>query len=307
MNKSCLSSSVFIVLASLLAFSPAMAAPSGAIFTTTANGSQVNANLYSSKCEVYLDGGPGVGAPAHAAGLADGDYYFQVTDASGKQLLSTDVVSNRRFQVTNGVITAYTGTGGPVHPIGYDRDHPELGAITIRVANAACPADFLDSRNGGGVYKVWVTPVNDFTGNPANVNSACGAGCFHGFLNSKSKTDNFKAEVGADTFCLTVWKRVVDLDQGTETPGAQWKISILDPLLVHNDYYTAADGFIQVCGLSTGAYTIEEEQRAGYSVVGLTVNGEPQSAEPVYSFFWSPGKPEPVIIFKNGISRRSDD
>src|SRR5262249_39573738 len=70
---------------------------SGAIFTTTVNGTVVNANQYDSKCAVYLDGGPGPHAPAKAAGLPDGDYYFQVTDPSGAQLLSTDPVSNRRF------------------------------------------------------------------------------------------------------------------------------------------------------------------------------------------------------------------
>src|SRR5258706_609032 len=104
---------------------------SGAIFTTTANGSAVNANQYDSKCAVYLDGGPGLHAPAKAAGLPDGEYYFQVTDPSGAQLLSTDPVSNRKFRVTRGVITAFTGTGGPVHPTGIDQDHSELGAITI--------------------------------------------------------------------------------------------------------------------------------------------------------------------------------
>jgi hypothetical protein len=297
---------IFALITAGILVNPAQAAPSGAIFTTTANGSRVNANLYSSKCEVYLDGGPGVGAPASAAGLPDGQYYFQVTDPSGKHLLSSDVVSNRRFQVANGVIVAYTGLGGPVHPIGYDQDHPELAAITIRVANATCPADFLDSPNGGGVYKVWVTPVADFAGNPDNIDLDCGNACYHGFLPSKSKTDNFKAKVGTDTFCLTVWKRILDLDHGAETPGSQWRISVMDPLMVNNVYYTGDDGFLQICGMSTGTYTVTEDLRAGYSVAGLTVNGETQATQPVYAFFWSPGKPEPVIIFKNSVSRRAD-
>ena len=34
-------------------------APTGAIFTTLEDGSRVNANIYPSKSEVYLDGGPG--------------------------------------------------------------------------------------------------------------------------------------------------------------------------------------------------------------------------------------------------------
>lgn len=71
---------------------------SGAIFTTTVTGASVNANHFDSKCGVYLDGGPGPQAPAHAAALPDGDYYFQVTDPNGLMLLSTDPVSNRGFR-----------------------------------------------------------------------------------------------------------------------------------------------------------------------------------------------------------------
>src|SRR5262249_51824652 len=38
-------------------------APSGAIFTTLVDGSAVNYNIYAAKEDVYLDGGPGQGAP----------------------------------------------------------------------------------------------------------------------------------------------------------------------------------------------------------------------------------------------------
>src|ERR1700732_2112822 len=103
----------------------------GAIFTTNSTGTVVNGNQYDSPCSVFLNGGPGPHAPAHAAGLPDGDYYFQVTDPSGRTLLSTDPVSNRRFRVMGGVIVAYFGSGGPAHPTGIDQDHSALGAITI--------------------------------------------------------------------------------------------------------------------------------------------------------------------------------
>src|SRR5579871_7028513 len=144
---------LFILAIIATGLTPARAAVSGAIFTTVADGTIVNANTqYNSKCDVYLDGGPGANAPAKAAGLPAGDYFFQVTDPSGQTLLSTDPVNNRRFHVsTNGVITAYTGTGGPVHAIGVDQVHPELGAITIAVANTSCPTDYLDTPNNGGV------------------------------------------------------------------------------------------------------------------------------------------------------------
>src|SRR4030095_6020056 len=74
----------------------------GAIFTTVSDGSRVNANQFPTKCGatgVWLDGGPGPNAPQGAAGLPDGDYYFQVTDPSGKTLLSTDPVKNKQFNV----------------------------------------------------------------------------------------------------------------------------------------------------------------------------------------------------------------
>ena len=94
----------------LLAISTlAQAAPSGAIFTTVADGSRVNANIFSAKCDglgVYLDGGPGPNAPPTAAGLPDGDYFYQVTDPSGKVLLSTDAQRYRRFTVVGGLITS---------------------------------------------------------------------------------------------------------------------------------------------------------------------------------------------------------
>jgi hypothetical protein len=53
----------------------------------------VNLNIYDAKEDVYLNGGPGINAPDDAAGLPAGTYSFQVTDPSGKTLLSSDDVS----------------------------------------------------------------------------------------------------------------------------------------------------------------------------------------------------------------------
>ncbi|MCJ7491552.1 MAG: hypothetical protein MUP15_05315, partial [Dehalococcoidia bacterium] len=78
---------------------------SGAVFTTTADGEIVNENVhYDSKIDVYLDGGPGPRAPITAAGLPDGNYYFQVTDPSGKVLLSEDPAKCREIRAQGGVI-----------------------------------------------------------------------------------------------------------------------------------------------------------------------------------------------------------
>jgi cysteine-rich repeat protein len=149
----------------------------GAIFTTTEDGSRVDANIYAAKEDVYLDGGPGNKAPAKAAGLPEGDYYFQVTDPSGKTLLSTDAIECREFHVSaDGVIDSVRASPC-AHLTGIDMDHANLGAITVQLM----PYD--DTPNNGGEYKVWVTPVDDY---------ADGLAGKHGFIDALSKTDNFK-------------------------------------------------------------------------------------------------------------------
>ncbi len=292
---------LLIVLSQVSLLEAAAPVP-GAIFTTNADGTIVNANTqYTSKCDVYLDGGPGPNAPAKAAGLPSGDYFFQVTDPSGQTLLSTDVVNNRRFHVsTDGVITAYTGTGGPVHVTGIDQDHPELGAITISLANASCPSDYLDTSNSGGVYKVWVTPVASFVGDPSLVDNACGNGCSHGFASSASKTDNFKVKATAATFCLSVTKQLVDL-AGNPSYGVHWPIALTEPTGATNNFFTNdTDGTLSICGLVPGSYTVAEP--AGYGgteIYGLIVNGITLPPDITYSFSWRAGQPAPSVVFQN--------
>jgi hypothetical protein len=165
---------LFVGAAVLVPASPASAdAPSGAIFTTVADGSEVNFNIYPNKEAVYLDGGPGPGAPQTAAGLDDGVYYFQVTDPSGKTLLSQDPVECRQFQVVDGVISAVTGSCP--HDTGFDVDH---NAVTVQLF------PYADTPNRGGEYKVWVTMQADY--------DCAGHGNKHCFVPADSKTDNFK-------------------------------------------------------------------------------------------------------------------
>ena len=271
----------------------------GAIFTTNSTGVTVNANQYASPCSVYLDGGPGLHAPTGAAGLPDGEYYFQVTDSSGKQLLSTDIVSNRSFQVQNGVIVAYTGSGGPVHVTGPDQVNLGLGGITIRLANLSCPADFLASPNN--VYKVWITPVSSFVGVATQVDNSCGNGCFHGFVPSASKTDNFKVNTATATFCLTVQKLFLQLDGITFSPQPNWEFDVTDPLSVTNQYYTDTTGQVVVCDLAPGTYVVGEDPSSsvvditGYNGVALNPTALPTSV----SFSWQVGQPAPGIVFRN--------
>jgi hypothetical protein len=169
-----------------MAVSPALAnPPSGAIFTTVANGSEVNYNIYPSKDAVYLDGGPGPGAPQTAAGLDDGVYVFQVTDPSGKTLLSTDPVQCRQFTVSGGIIVSTAPSPpGCAHVTGLDVDH---NAVTVQLM------PYNDTPNPGGEYKVWVTLASNYVCSANLATVDCTAkGSKHGFIPGDSKTDNFK-------------------------------------------------------------------------------------------------------------------
>ena len=166
------------VLASFAVSSASAQQLSGAIFTTDASGVPVNLNIYEAKEDVYLNGGPGINAPEDAAGLPAGTYTFQVTDPSGKVLLSTDAPVCRQVVVDDsGVFTAVVPAGGCEHAIGADL---EDGGITVQLF----PYD--DTPNNGGVYKVWLTPT-------ALLNCS-GPGNSFCFVPSDSKTDNFKVE-----------------------------------------------------------------------------------------------------------------
>lgn len=201
-----LRTSVVFLVAICLALPLIASAPTGAIFTTVADGSEVNANIYASKDLVYLDGGPGPGAPQTAAGLDDARYVFQVTDPSGKSLLSQDKAICRQFDVANGIITNVVVTGCE-HKTGLDIDH---GATTVQLM------PYANTPNNGGEYKAWATKLTDFLAGCAELGVSnglnvidCGTpkgGNFHGFVASDSKTDNFKTKVGEreiDTYYKT--------------------------------------------------------------------------------------------------------
>jgi hypothetical protein len=263
---------VAVVLAASVA--TGVAAPpspplSGAIFTTDASGVPVNLNIYAAKADVYLNGGPGINAPDDAAGLPAGTYAFQVTDPSGKTLLSTDAVTCRRFTVDDsGVIQSVTASGACAHATGIDGEDQ---GITVQLL----PYD--DTPNNGGVYKVWVSPV-DLLDCDAPGNKHC-------FVPRYSKTDNFKVRN----------PRVVEIDtrfykSGSSDPidglKAKWidtngasnvKYSEYNPkvLAFHEAHVEAAEqGNHQIVVSDQTGCTVESVQAAGrtYAPAGGSVS-----------------------------------
>lgn len=270
---------VFVAVVSLLfvfvGAQSALAGPlPGAIFTTVEDGSRVNANIYEFKEDVYLDGGPGPNAPIDAAGLPEGDYFFQVTDPPGKVLLSTDDISCRKFHVNaDGIISyVYPATCSRkikgrltavdcTHKTGTDIDH---GALTIQLM------PYLDTPNPGGVYKVWVTPVQYY---------APPAGSF-GFIPSWSKTDNFKVKEKkpCDPAVIKVFKfddsdadGIWDEDEN----AIVWHVSWTDPVGSGNSGWTSADKNSPLCiTASVGDWVICEDTNEDWQPTALEVDGQ---------------------------------
>lgn len=214
-------------LAIAMLTAPSWAAPevqlSGAIFTSDVTGAPVNLNIYDDKGDVYLNGGPGASAPQEAAGLPAGDYYFQVTDPSGKTLLSQDEVECR--VVTVDAEGTFAGVGNSdqtcEHATGTDT---EQGGATVQLM------PYADTPNRGGVYKVWITPVG-YLDCDAPGNKNC-------FVPRYSKVDNFKVRTQGGAEIDTRFEKGGQYVDGlaahwTDTLGAhnvkysEWKPALL--------------------------------------------------------------------------------
>lgn len=230
---------------------------SGAIFTTDETGLLVDGNIYADGMDVYLSGGPGPNAPPDAAGLPDGEYYFQVTDPAGKKLLSTDDIKERRFEVEGGIITQYLGT-----PATHNWEVVEeiSGAIVIQLW------PFGKTPNKGGVYKAWATPVEDYDLNNRK--------SFFGFIPQYSKTDNYKVRKPKPITKLTLDKFYDVNNNGIYDNGDYlmegWRIDVTGPLGVTNPYYTPE--VIDVIG-PPGTYIVTEELPAGWEQTAVAVDG----------------------------------
>lgn len=204
LKKILLVASVVTVLGLLLAVFAALAPASdpmtGAVWTTDTSGT-VNRNIYESKDDVYLNGGPKTG---NAAGLPEGDYYVQVTDPSGAVILGRSAPD-----------TVHVGTDGNLPVF-------QLSDVVYSQASGYTAKGYDNTPNNGNEYKVWVSQDPNFD-----------AGA--------SKTDNFKVvEPGTQTlqkvFELTVPQVLLDLYPNltasawystTDSPSYDWHEVVL--------------------------------------------------------------------------------
>ena len=152
---------------------------------------------FTRKEDVYLGVGPLTSPCQFAAFVGDGAYYFQVTDASGSKLLSTDTVSDRSVAVKSGVVALFGG--GTTHPTGSHLT--ACGSLPVG-PRARTPTPGRATRS----TFVWLTPAFAFDGDPTQVDQVCGTGCFHGFHVDASLTAAFRVEDKPscdDSFCVS--------------------------------------------------------------------------------------------------------
>jgi hypothetical protein len=257
----------FLTLAVAAALASANAAQAqniaGAIFTSTADGTAVDANNYPSKLAVYLNGGP---QNCISPGLPAGIYYYMVTNPSGSILLSLDPVADRKFEVGGGF-------GGKIAiNLGNTATHPNgsspCGGISIRLAKNA--SDFADTPNAGGVYKAWITRAADFEAACPSLAKSCE---LDAFIHSNTKTDNFRVRTSVnppdddnppDSGELQSFKYYdanVDgvYDVGTDLPLANWPMT-MDPPEGSDPatQVTSGSGFTLWTDLPPGEYTVTE-------------------------------------------------
>lgn len=145
----------------------------GSIYTTTFDGHAVDQNIYSSKDAVYINGGP---QNSNSNGLPDGTYYFQVTDPSGANLLSTDLAECRQLIVAFGKVAAAEGPSCQ-HSTGIPNSSNDSVPVKL--------APFADTPNSGSEYKVWLIRQVAST-------TVASDGMHLNFNPSNAKTDNFK-------------------------------------------------------------------------------------------------------------------
>jgi hypothetical protein len=217
----------------------------GAIFTTNSDCSGVDLNIYASKGDVYLNGGP---AHPGAASLPDGSYFVQVTDPSGACVLGT-----------SGDSTPFVVTGGVANCIKLCDvlTHLTLDPTCAKDGESDPACGYNTTPNNGGEYKVWVSTGSDF-------------------INNSTKTDNFKVRADAppdpSTLCVNKFydANVNGVKDPTECYINGWPIRVFadDNLIIERDTAFCSD-------VDDGSYRVVEGDITNWVHTGVVVNGVP--------------------------------
>ena len=270
---------VVVAAATTILFVPGAArAVSGAGYTTYnehvdgtghCKNSAINCNIYDSKDAVWLNGGPA------GNGLSpDGYYFFAVLSPGGQadpndgapDLLSTDSVAERTFQIDGGEVFANLGThdtdsgAGPAGPNAPDGSPPFIRLM---------PYD--DTPNPGGVYIMAICYLGSDSANLAT--SVDPHDC---------KYDAFKVQEGEGpaqvNACFSGMKYRDDNKDGALSPGeiglANWTINIDNGVDPPSTTTTDQDGNWSLClpdhESTTGStdFDVSETLEAGWKETG---------------------------------------
>lgn len=222
-------------------------------------------DLFLQRDEAFFAGGPNALPCLAWDSLADGLYFFQVTDPTGQTLLSTDPVSERTVRVQKGVIASYEGA---THTV---------GARNVCGSLAVGLMPFRQPSGCGGAYLVWLTPIEHFDGKPEDVAPVCGDGCFHGFRPELSRAFVTRVEDRRScdrTFCVSGLKfedRDGDgvRDSGEPALGGV-EIRVRDERTgIFFSTITLPDGSYRLCGLTGGrSFRVTEFPPFGFSQTG---------------------------------------
>jgi len=219
----------------------------GAIWTTDPTCSGVDLNIYASKGDVYLNGGP---AP-QGTHLPAGDYYVKVTNPSGHCLLGASAAQPFHVNAdgsTNCINLCDVLVNSPL----YDPSDLECGSIVL---DNDC--GYNTTPNDGGEYKVWVSMDPTFPDN-------------------SSKTDNFKVREDAPPnpprLCVNKFydANVNGVKDPTECYINGW------PFQVFADNNLYVESTTSWCGLvDADSYRVVEGDIANWVHTGAVLNGQP--------------------------------
>jgi len=284
---------------------------SGAIYDTEITGTNVNQNQYEHCYEVYLNGGP---QNQNANGLPLGDYYFMVTNPAGNVLLSADDVRNRRLKVTpdlNGKGRINGPVPDPTLPLVYPGHFsPANGGLTYpgwtpdqnteAIPNAANGSQgvhlwpYYETPNNGGVYKIWLIPVEDYE--PQHANNPAEN---FGFKAASQKTDTFGCVHDGGVIppsSLIQGVKFYDADRDgnrdpDEAPIEGWEIRIVGTLDGQPvDYSTFTDEF--------GEFTAELDEGTTFEICEVIPDATPS---------WTQSHPSPNEFSAGNAAQADED